>query len=116
MSTEEIQASIKKQVDKISRKCEIFSNPLRVLIVSTVLAVGETNWSQLKENMEKMIGSNINPNTLSFHLGKLIEATYLQKTGTVEQPIYKIDHDHFSEIENSIETSLVDTIKEKVLA
>ena len=116
MSTEEFQAIIKEQVDKISRKCEIFSNPMRVLIVSTILAEGETNWSQLKENIEKMTGSNINPNTLSFHLAKLVEATYLRKTGTVDQPIYKINQDHASEIDVNIEPSLVETIKEKVLA
>jgi DNA-binding HxlR family transcriptional regulator len=116
MSPEEFQAIIKEQVDKISKKCEIFSNPMRVLIVSTVLAEGETNWSQLKENIEKMIGSNVNPNTLSFHLAKLVEATYLQKTGTTGQPVYKIDQDHAAEIYANIETPLVEIIKKKVLA
>ncbi|TSA57897.1 hypothetical protein D4R42_00710 [bacterium] len=115
MSIEEVRLIIKEQVDKISKKCEIFSNPLRILIISTVLAEGETNWSNLKGNLEKMTGSNINPNTLSFHLNKLVEATYLQKAGTGEQPIYKIDQDHSSEIATNIETSLVEQIKEKVL-
>jgi DNA-binding transcriptional ArsR family regulator len=116
VSTEEFQTIIRNSVDQITRKCEIFSSPIRILVISIVLAQEEINWSQLKENLEKIIGGNLNPNTLSFHLNKLIEAGYLQKNGTADQPVYKVDPEHLSEIELNIGAALVDKIREKVLA
>jgi DNA-binding transcriptional ArsR family regulator len=113
---DEIRETIKKQVESISKKYEIFSNPIRILIISVVLAEGETNWSRLKENIEKIIGSSLNPNTLGFHVGKLVEASFIEKTGTREQTVYKIAEINASDIEANIEPALVENVKEKVLA
>ena len=115
MAEEENQTLIRKQLDEISKKCEIFSNPMRVLIVADIIAEKETNWSQLKQNIEKMTGSSINPNTLSFHVSKLVEANYLKKVGTAEQPVYNISNDNLPEINSYIGSSFVNIVKEKVL-
>jgi DNA-binding HxlR family transcriptional regulator len=115
MSEEENQTIIRKQVDEISKKCEIFSNPMRILIIADILVEKESNWSQLKENIEKLTGSGINPNTLSFHVSKLVEGNYLSKVGTAEQPVYKVDINHSPEINAYIGPALIEKVKEKVL-
>jgi len=115
VSEEENQTTLKDAVDGISKKCEIFSNPLRILIIADILVRKESNWTQLKENLEKLIGNSINPNTLGFHISRLDEAHYLNKIGTMEQPIYRIETTRSSEIEAHIGSSLIEIIRKKVL-
>ena len=64
--------------------------------------------------MEKLIDSRINPNTLAFHLSKLVEAEYLQKIGTGEQPVYEISEKQSRAINLQINQLLVDEIKKEV--
>lgn len=104
--------TIEKLLTEASEKCEIFSNPLRSLIVSIVIVKSEVTWSELKRDLEKLVGS-INPNTLSFHIGKLIDAGFLDKAGTKEQPRYKIIAQKIPEIEVTIGKNLIQKIGEK---
>ena len=115
MSTEQNFQEIKQRAEKISRKNDTFSNPIRVLIISVVLAKEEISWSQLKEYLEKIISIGVNPNTLSFHLAKLVEMGYLEKAGTKEQPAYKVSKAKISEITIYLDPIIVEEIKKKVL-
>ena len=112
MSTEEYETIIKKQVDAISKKCEVFCNPARALTMSIIVAKGEIAWTELKEKVEGIIGNQINPNTLSFHIGRLISAGYILKIGTKEQPIYKIAENETNEYKPYIHV-LVKALKER---
>lgn len=100
-----------ERIDNISKRCEMFSNPLRILILSTILAKEETNWTALKEDIEKLTEATINPNTLAFHLSKLVETGYLLKVGTTEQPVYKINPKQSSSINLHIENTLIEDIR-----
>jgi DNA-binding HxlR family transcriptional regulator len=87
----------------MSKECETFSNPIRTLITALVLAEKEMSWSQIKEAVEKITGSTLNPNTLSFHLGKLVDMEYIQKVGTKEQPAYRVERTSLPRIINDID-------------
>ncbi len=110
MSTENYQ-EIAKRVEKINKKCEIFSNPIRTLIISIISAKDEANWTDLKETIEKINGAVMNPNTLSFHIGKLLEMEYIEKIGTKEQPTYRICESHSEELGSYIDLFIVDLLK-----
>ena len=104
--------AIEKLLMEVSKKCEIFSNPLRSLIASFLIVKKEVSWSELKRDLEEIMG-NINPNTLSFHIGKLIDAGFLDKAGTKEQPRYKIFEEKIPEIEVTIGKNLIEKIGEE---
>lgn len=110
---EEVQkrAEIMDIVNNISKRCEMFSNPLRIVILSTLLADGPSNWSKVKEQIEKLVNVPINPNTLSFHLNKLIDGKFLLKLDATEQPMYKINSEEFKKIEDLIDLNLVEYIQ-----
>jgi hypothetical protein len=114
MSTENYQ-EIAKRIEKINKKCEVFSNPVRTLIISIITAKGEANWTDLKETIEKINGAAMNPNTLSFHIGKLVEMEYIKKSGTKEQPSYKISNIHSEELGSYIDLFIVDSLKKAFL-
>ncbi len=79
---------IESIVDKIAKKHEALSNPIRIHLLSIVTALGEASWGRIKAVFESVHGG-INPNTLAFHMKKLIECDLLIKYGSVESPIYK---------------------------
>lgn len=115
MSTQQDFQEIKQLAEKASKKNETFSNPLRVLMVSVILVKEETSWSQLKEILEKIIDTGVNPNTLSFHIAKLVQMSYLEKSGTSEQPVYRVSEDKISEIVACVAPEIVEEIKKKAL-
>lgn len=115
MSTAQDFQEIKQLADKISRKNEVFSNPIRILIIAIVLAKEAANWTQLKESIEKIVDIGINPNTLSFHLAKLVELGYLEKSGTREQPVYKVVQPRIPEIIAHVNPVIVEEIKKRAL-
>lgn len=114
VSTEQNFHEIKQLADKISKKNEAFSNPIRILIVAIILATEEASWSQLKEKIEKIIDIGINPNTLTFHLAKLVGLEYLEKAGTKEQPTYKIAKEKVAEIIAVVNPTIVEEIKKRI--
>jgi DNA-binding transcriptional ArsR family regulator len=115
LSTTQDFQEIKQRADRISKKNESFSNPMRVLVVSIVLAKEEISWSQLKEILEKIVEIGVNPNTLSFHITKLVELGYLEKGGTKEQPLYRIVKEKEKEIAVYIDPLLIEAIRKKVM-
>jgi DNA-binding transcriptional ArsR family regulator len=114
MGVEQDFTEIKQLADKISKKNEAFSNPIRILILAIILANQQASWSQLKEKIEKIVDSGINPNTLTFHLAKLVDLAYLEKAGTIEQPVYKIVDEKVIEILAIINPTIVEEIKKKM--
>ncbi|MFB3889575.1 MAG: hypothetical protein ACE14S_08795 [Candidatus Bathyarchaeia archaeon] len=113
MSIEQDYQEITKRIDKMSRECETFSNPIRTLIASLILAKQEINWTQLKELVEKITGNSINPNTLSFHIGRLVEMEYIEKVGTKEQPVYRIKKDNLPKIIDDIDPFVAEILQRR---
>jgi len=94
-----------------SKKCEVFSNSLRSFIALLIAAKEEISWSELKSTLEEKVGS-VNPNTLSFHIGKLMETGFLEKLNIEGQPRYRITEYGSSEVRRMIGEDLIKKIKE----
>jgi DNA-binding transcriptional ArsR family regulator len=80
--------NIESTVERIAKKHEALSNPIRIHLLSIVIALEEASWSKIKAVFERVHGG-INPNTLAFHIKKLLKCNLLLKYGSVESPIYK---------------------------
>lgn len=107
-----VTVSIEELITKISKKCEVFSNPLRSFIAVFIAAKGEVAWSELKGVLEKWAG-HVNPNTLSFHLGELTDAGFITKVNIKGQPRYRIIENKLSEIRRLAGEDLLKKMKEK---
>jgi len=103
---------IQELATKLSQKCEVFSNPIRSLIVSLAIVRNDITWTELKKNLEELVGE-MNPNTLSFHIGKLIDAGLLVKAGTELQPRYKIPEERVEDARRTIGQALIKEIERK---
>jgi DNA-binding HxlR family transcriptional regulator len=90
------------EIARIADKYDILGNRLRILILVVLLARGRRSWSELKKEIEDLIGSPMNPNTLSFHLKKLIQSKLVTKGGSIEDPEYEIAPGKESEIPEEI--------------
>jgi DNA-binding transcriptional ArsR family regulator len=106
--------SLEDLVIERSKRCETFANPLRTFIALLILVKGEISWSDLKSLLKKFIGNDINPNTLSFHLSRLIEAGFLDKVDIENQPLYKVPEGKLHEIEKIIGKDLIGKTKEAI--
>jgi len=103
--------SVEDQIFERSKKCEVFSNSLRSYIALLIAAKEEVSWSELKSALEEKVGG-VNPNTLSFHIGKLMEADFLKKLNIQGQPRYRITEYGASEVKMMIGEDLIKKIKE----
>ncbi len=92
-------------------QCEIFSNMIRTLIALIVLNLEDTSWAEIKNCIENIMGP-INPNTLSFHLNKLILNGLIKKTGTDEQPRYVSTEKNIKELNMKVGQDLTILVKE----
>ncbi len=79
--------SLVEEVKKIAEKHETLANPIRVQILSIIAALEEASWSEIKAILQNIYGE-INPNTLAFHLKKLIDHGLILKSGSPEFPSY----------------------------
>jgi DNA-binding HxlR family transcriptional regulator len=86
------------EIARIADKYDVLGNRLRILILVVLLARGRRSWNELKKEIEDLIGSPINPNTLSFHLKKLIQSELVTKIGSIENLEYEIAPGKESEI------------------
>ena len=105
--------TIEQIVLERSKNCELFGNPVRTFIALLTVAKGETTWSEMKKFLEKRYGS-VNPNTLSFHIGRLMETGFLDKVKGEDQPRYQINENRLSEIEEMIGKDLIEKMKEEL--
>jgi len=109
---EDKKTSVEELIAKTSKKCEIFSNPLRTFIAAFIAVKEEVTWTELKTSIEKYTGK-VNPNTLSFHLGELTNIGYITKINVKGQPRYKITESKLPEIKRLTDEELLQAIKEK---
>lgn len=98
-------------ITQASKKCELFANPLRSFIAAFIAVKEEVTWSELKGAIEKWAG-HVNPNTLSFHLGGLMEAGFIKKIDIRGQPRYRIVAQKLPELKQFIGEELLQAIKE----
>ena len=103
--------TIENLIAESSKKCEIFANPLRSFIAAFLAVKEEATWSELKDALEKWAG-RVNPNTLSFHLGELMNAGFITKVDVRGQPRYNIVNDKLSELKRLIGEDLLKAVKE----
>ena len=103
--------TLKDLIKQASKKCELFANPLRSYIAAFIAVKEEVTWSELKGAIEKWAG-HVNPNTLSFHLGALMDAGFITKIDIRGQPRYKIVTEKRSEITKFMGEELLLAIKE----
>lgn len=105
--------AIEQLVYERSKNYELFGHPLRHFIALVIVAKGETTWSELKSFLEKS-GGSVNPNTLSFHIGRLVETGFLDKVKGEGQPRYRINENRVLEIEKIIGKDLIEKMKEEL--
>ena len=98
-------------IRQASKRCELFANPLRSFIAAFIAVKEEVTWSELKSAIEKWAG-HVNPNTLSFHLGELINAGFITKIDIRGQPRYKNVNDKLPEIKRLVGEDLLQAVKE----
>jgi len=104
--------SLEEMLNEQAKECESFSNPIRILIALTVKNMGDASWADIKRNVENISGP-LNPNTLSFHLSRLIESKLIEKIGTPEQPRYSNTDKNDEEIRGKISPDLLRMVKEQ---
>jgi hypothetical protein len=105
--------SIENLITQASKKCELFANPLRSFIAAFIAVKDEVTWSELKNAIEKWAGP-VNSNTLSFHLGALIDAGFITKIDIRGQPRYKILNGKATEIKKIFGSDIFETLKESI--
>jgi len=74
---------------RISLIGNMFGHPMRLLVLRVVESRDGATWTQIKSAVEETYGP-VNPNTLNFHLTKLVQGDVLRREG---QDIYKIATD-----------------------
>jgi len=104
--------SIEELLTKASKKCELFSNPLRTFIATFITVKQEVTWTELKTAIQKWT-EQINPNTLSFHLAQLTNAGYITKINIKGQPRYKTTQNGIQEIKRLTGEELLQAVKER---
>jgi DNA-binding HxlR family transcriptional regulator len=78
------------EITRIADKYDALAHGLRILILVILLARGRRSWDELKKEVEDLIESPINSNTLSFHLKRLIQSGFVERTGSAEHPEYQV--------------------------
>jgi DNA-binding transcriptional ArsR family regulator len=101
---------IQELVAKVSQECEVFSNPIRALIVALTIVKNGITWTELRRNLEELVGE-MNPNTLSFHISKLVDAGLLVKAGTRLKPRYTIPEKKIDEAKRTIGQALIKEVE-----
>ena len=77
------------KVDEIVKEGTALANPIRVLILTIIAYKREVSWYEIKEILEEFIG-RANPNTLAFHINKLVELEFIERIGPKRSPRYVI--------------------------
>lgn len=108
-----LQERIFERARERSEKYEIFSNPLRLFIALVLFAKREATWSELKGDLEESVGS-VNPNTLSFHIGRLMGTGFVDKVDIEGQPRYRINEGQMLEMEKMIGEDLIKEVRESL--
>lgn len=73
-----VKTKILRRAEEIAKRNELFSNPLRILVLASIVARGVASWSEVKSDLEELVGP-VNPNTLAFHINRLVEAGVVER-------------------------------------
>lgn len=65
--------------NSISLEHEPYSNPLRVLILGIIEVEGKASWTKIVNDLDSLTGKKSNPNSISFHLARLVDAKSVEK-------------------------------------
>lgn len=65
----------------MSQKYGALANPYRLAILRFVASSGGASWTDIEKELESAFSRRINPNSLSFHLRKLIDSDFLVQAG-----------------------------------
>jgi len=87
MSQNDIE-KVKRRLLEVSRMSNMFANPVRARMLDIILNKDGATWSQIQEGLEQVFG-RLNPNTISFHLSKLVLGRVIIKRGN----LYTIPND-----------------------
>jgi len=68
-----------KRINLVTDQLMLLSHPIRLRILR-LLAESDASWSELDRELEKIWG-RLNPNTLNFHLTKLVNGGFVEKRG-----------------------------------
>ena len=98
--------------NEVSSTNEVLANPLRVVILGIINSRNVISWTDLKTDLEKILGP-INPNTLAFHLKKLIAKGYIVRMGNKE-PKYRINQSIYNRL-SEWERSKIEIISQKIM-
>lgn len=67
-------------LEKAAKFFEALGHPIRLAIIKCVLESREASWSDIVKHLELLFG-RMNPNTVNFHLTKLVLDGVLEKRG-----------------------------------
>ena len=83
-----VRDKLLEEIEEIARRNKALSNPFRVLVLAAIKSRGTASWYELKEIVERVVG-RVNPNTLAFHINKLVEAGFVVRAGPERSPRYE---------------------------
>ncbi len=69
-------------LNKVAAIINLLGHPVRLSIIQILYNQNGASWSQLTEWLEKNLGIQLNPNTINFHLTKLVQGKLVEKKGT----------------------------------
>jgi DNA-binding transcriptional ArsR family regulator len=58
---------------------EVLSHPLRLFVLERIKKKGEATWTELQKDLEDYAEKRLNPNSINFHLTRLIDAELVEK-------------------------------------
>ena len=79
-------ATIPQILEEISDRHETLANPMRILILSVIVANGSASWTEISNQLEKVLGRDVNPNSVSFHLKRLTDSGLIVASGSTYKP------------------------------
>jgi len=71
-----------------ARDYEVLSHELRLYILHILKERKEVAWTDIVNSLEKLVQRRLNPNNLSFHLSRLVESGFVQRTEVSGEPKY----------------------------
>ena len=71
-----------------TRKNEVLSNPFRALLLAIIVSKKSASWNDVKNRLGEAWGE-FNPNTLVFHLNRLIDAGLVEKVTMGDRYVYR---------------------------
>ncbi len=99
---------IMQRTHAVSRRHDVVASPFRVLVLSIVLQRKEARWADIKRCVEAILG-DVNPNTLAFHLKRLVDVGWVRRSGSPEAPVYTV-----GDIPDSIRSEIMEEVVSKI--